>query len=182
MSTWGLGVAWLTKRNGDLFVDGPGRWVEPVVQMRRLPGEGMLPNLLDKGAVDVRLVRRIGRQLARFHATAATGEGVDEYGHSSAIRANWDENFAQTASFDERVLPAQARGAIVAHVERFLDQRTSLLERRVAHGRIRRPAVSGESRRRPPHPERSRTRVEGDRQHADRAGRRRCGRRWDAAR
>jgi uncharacterized protein len=49
---------------------------EPAVWMRRLPEQGMLPQLLARGDVDSRLVRRIGPTLARFYAAAATGPRV----------------------------------------------------------------------------------------------------------
>lgn len=132
-----LGVVELVERNGAYFVGGPGRPVEPMVWMRRLPEAGMLPNLLRAGAVDARLVRRIARRLARFHATAATGPGVDEYGALPTLRTNWQENFDQTAPFVGRTLLATVRTAIVAYVERFLNEQQPLLERRVASGRIR---------------------------------------------
>src|SRR5687767_3388682 len=90
-----LGVVYLVEHRGDYVVGGPGLPLEPAVQMRRLPEDGMLPNLLTAGAVDARLVRRIAGRLARFHATAATGPGIDEYGRPAAVRANWEENFAQ---------------------------------------------------------------------------------------
>ena len=132
-----LGVVRLVERRGAYFVGGTGRPVEPAVRMRRLPDAGMLPNLLATGAVDARLVGRIARRLARFHARAATGPGVDEYGGPATVRANWDENFAQTAPFVGRMVPASVQEAIVAYVERFLAEQRALLERRVAAGRIR---------------------------------------------
>jgi aminoglycoside phosphotransferase family enzyme len=75
-----LGVCWLVERDDALSVGGDGRPVEPMVQMRRLPADGMLPHLLHNGAADADLARRIGHHLARFHASAATGPGVDQYG------------------------------------------------------------------------------------------------------
>jgi aminoglycoside phosphotransferase family enzyme len=132
-----LGVCWLVERDGDLFVSGTGRQIEPIVQMRRLPAEGMLPHLIEHGRADADLVRRIGRHLARFHASAETGPGVNQYGSPQTVRANWDENFGQTEGLPEEILPGEARGAIVAYVERFLETQLALLERRVATGRIR---------------------------------------------
>ncbi|MBI4494920.1 MAG: hypothetical protein HY690_19265 [Chloroflexi bacterium] len=132
-----LGVVQLVEREGAFFVGGPGRLVEPAVWMRRLPEAGMLPNLLARGAVDARLMGRIALRLARFHAAAATGPGVDEYGSPATVRANWEENFAQTAAFAEPILPAAIRAAIAASIERFLAGQATFLERRVASGRIR---------------------------------------------
>ena len=132
-----LGVVEIVERDGRYRVSGPGRPVEPAVWMRRLPEAGMLPRLLDEGAVDAALVRRIARRLARFHETAATGAGVDEYGALAMVRANWEENFAQTAPFVGRVVAANVHAAIAAYVERGLRENAALFERRIAKGRVR---------------------------------------------
>jgi aminoglycoside phosphotransferase family enzyme len=132
-----LGIVDVVQRRGAYFVGGPGRPVEPAVRMRRLPEAGMLPRLLESGAVDARLAARIARRLARFHTTAATGPGVDEYGGPATGRANWGENFAQMAPFIGRTLPADLAEGIAAYVERFLAEQADLLARRVTGGRIR---------------------------------------------
>jgi uncharacterized protein len=127
-----LGVTDVVERDGRLAIGGPGAPVEPVVRMRRLPEAGMLPVLLERGDADDRLMQRLARGLADFHASAATGSGVDEHGSIAAIRANWDENFAQTSA-----LPTEKCEAIRAYVDRFLATNADLLERRVVTGRIR---------------------------------------------
>ncbi len=132
-----LGVVWIVERRGELFVGGRGRPVEPAVRMRRLPEEGMLPRLLVRHAVGPRLMRRLAASLAAFHATAATGPGVDEWGSPEAVRRNWDENFDQTATFEPQVLPPEARAAVADYVRQFLEAQGPLLVRRVVEGRIR---------------------------------------------
>ena len=132
-----LGVVGVVMRDGTYFLKGPGRSVEPAVRMRRLPESGMLPNLLARGQVDSRLVQRIARHLADFHATAATGPSVDQFGSLATVRANWDESFAQMAPFLGRTIPDETNAAIAAYVHRFLSEHAVLLERRVADGRIR---------------------------------------------
>ncbi len=132
-----LGVVWIVERRGEFFVGGKGRPVEPAVRMRRLPEEGMLPHLLVRRAVGPRLMRRLGVSLASFHATAATGPGVDEWGSPEAVRRNWDESFDQTAAFEPPVLPSEARAAVADYVRQFLEAQGPLLARRVAEGRIR---------------------------------------------
>jgi aminoglycoside phosphotransferase family enzyme/predicted kinase len=132
-----LGVVDVVERDGGYFLGGPGRPIEPSVWMRRLPARGMLPAILARQAVGPRLVRGIARQLARFHALAATGPGIDEHGSLAAVRANWDENFAQAAGSVGRTVPTAIHARIVGFVERFLADHGELLERRVAEGRIR---------------------------------------------
>jgi uncharacterized protein len=132
-----LGVVWVVERGGALSVGGEGRPVEPAVRMRRLPEAGMLSHLLARRAVGPRLVRRLAGDLAAFHAAAPTGPGVDEWGSPAAVRANWAENFAQTAGLDPRILPPEARAAVERYVAGFLEEQAPLLGRRVAEGRIR---------------------------------------------
>ena len=132
-----LGIVQVVERGGCLAFGGEGRRVEPAVQMRRLPESGMLPNLLERYAADERLMERIAQQLADFHASARTGPGVDEHGSLQTIRANWDENFAQTSDCDEHVLPAAHRAAIHDYVDAFLAANEEALDHRVASQRIR---------------------------------------------
>ena len=132
-----LGVVDLVQRDGRYFVEGPGRPVEPAVRMRRLPESGMLPDLLATGRADARLVRRIARHLARFHAVAATGPGVDEHGSLATVRANWEENFAQSEPWVGDILARPVYDAIAAYVRGFLTEHGGLVEGRVARGRVR---------------------------------------------
>jgi aminoglycoside phosphotransferase family enzyme/predicted kinase len=110
---------------------------EPAVWMRRLPEHGMLPELLARGRADARLARRIGRKLAGFHAQAATGPGVDEYGNPATIAANWQENFHQMAPFVGQTVSGEVNERIRAYVAGFLDAHAPLLQQRVADGRVR---------------------------------------------
>jgi len=132
-----LGVLQIVERNGGHHVGGVGRPIEPVVWMRRLPEQGMLPSLLRRGAVSPALVQQIAHRLAAFHDAATTGPGVDEYGSPATIRANWDENIAQTGPVVGRTLDAAMQAGLVAYVGRFLAEQRDLLERRVTAGRIR---------------------------------------------
>jgi len=120
------------QQDGHLSFGGPGTPVEPAVLMRRLPESGMLPNLLERGEGDERLMQRVAQRLADFHAVAATGPGVDEYGSLATLRANWDENFAQTTLIQPAI-----RDAIHAYVDQFLSDNAALIEQRIAAGRIR---------------------------------------------
>ncbi|MDQ6604015.1 MAG: phosphotransferase, partial [Chloroflexota bacterium] len=131
------GVVQIMERDGAYWVGGPGRVVEPAVRMRRLPESGMLPALLERGAVDAPFVRRIARRLARFHAAAATGPGIDEWGTPDAVRANWEENFAQETPFVGRTLLASCEARIETYARDFLREHAALLAQRVATGRIR---------------------------------------------
>ena len=120
--------------DGFLKMGGSGSVVESAVMMRRLPESGMLPALLDRGEADERLMRRIAQRLADFHASAPTGEGVDEYGSVDTLLGNWDENFRQTQTV---LLDPEKRDATRRYVEHFVSENREVFERRIRTGRIR---------------------------------------------
>jgi uncharacterized protein len=78
----------------------------------------------------------LGRTLARFHAAAATGPGVDEYCSRATVASNWDENFDQMAPFVGQTIAPEINEHIRVYVQRFLDEGAAL-NRRVIEGRIR---------------------------------------------
>ena len=66
-----LGVVPLTlDAAGDLHLDGPGKAVDWLVQMRRLPSERMLDSLLQTGTVSAADIRRLALCLAGFYRTS----------------------------------------------------------------------------------------------------------------
>lgn len=132
-----VGVVDVVERDGRLSIAGPGVAVEPAVLMRRLPEAGMLPALLERGLVDDRLMDRLAKQLVQFHAEALTGAGVDEHASLSSLRANWNENFAQTLRFVGRTVGPQQLARIQVYVSEFLAANAELFEQRIRQGRIR---------------------------------------------
>jgi aminoglycoside phosphotransferase family enzyme/predicted kinase len=130
-----LGVVEL--RGDDFRVGGPGPVREVAVRMRRLPQDRMLDELVRNGQAEPALLEEIGRMLARFHATAATGGEIDALGGLETVRANWRENFDQTAGFGGDVLPDAWRREIAAWVDAFIARETERFARRVAEGRSR---------------------------------------------
>lgn len=139
-------VAWVTRESdGSLRVDGEGKPVEPVVEMLRLPRERMLDALLERGEVDNALVESLAALIARFHATAPTGPGIDEHGSPAAIAANVRENTEQTRAFAHapgahagvRTLSPRLHRFLAERAEAFVAAERTLLERRVGEGHIR---------------------------------------------
>lgn len=143
-----LGVVPIARgRGGSLRVGGRGEPVEVAVEMRRLPVDRMLDRLLDAGEIDNERMETLAELLARFHAGAATGAGVDEHGRPEAVAFNVRENFEQTEPFaappgspgraGARTLSRELHAFLSAAAERFLASERELLERRVREGRIR---------------------------------------------
>jgi uncharacterized protein len=132
-----LGVSELTESDGHLRFGGPGSVREVAVVMRRLPHDRMLDHLVRERRAKPRLLEDLGGIVARFHAATATGGEIDELGGIETVRANWDENFSQTADLPPDVLPDDWRRALSTWVDRFLGDNEDRLARRVEAGHSR---------------------------------------------
>lgn len=117
--------------------DASSEVVDWAVEMERLPAAGMLEARLAIADVDNDLMRRLASLLVGFHATAATGEGIDEHGSPAAVAANARENFATAAAFVGVCLSPALLAFLRERAEAFLEARSALLARRVAEHRIR---------------------------------------------
>jgi aminoglycoside phosphotransferase family enzyme/predicted kinase len=132
-----LGVEPIVRRDGGYRVGGEGEALEYAVKMRRMPEEAMMPAMLARGAVTEADIRRIAGMLAAFHATSASDERTARFGSADSLRANWDENFEQTAPFIGRTITLAQHELMRGYVDRFLRGRAALIEERAASGRVR---------------------------------------------
>jgi aminoglycoside phosphotransferase family enzyme/predicted kinase len=114
-----------------------GRVVEVAVRMRRLPASRMLDRLVVRDLADAALMERVGRRIADFHASAATGRSIAHFGSRRVIERNWRENFAQTRGFPPEVLPPELHRDMRAWVGRILRDASRQFAERVRAGRIR---------------------------------------------
>lgn len=131
-----IGVVPINKQDG-IKIRGQGETVEYAVKMRQLPQEAIMMLLLKKNKVTEKNLDDIARLLADFHAKAKTGEGVDEYGSTAQIKANWVQNFEQTRNLRGSLINKKVFDFVEANVLRFMEREVKLFEARVAGGRIR---------------------------------------------
>ncbi|UCF67769.1 MAG: AAA family ATPase [Acidobacteriota bacterium] len=143
-----LGVLPIVEQKaGGFVVGGDGAAIEYAVEMKRLPADRMLDQLLERGEVDEAMMDELVRLLVDFHRRAATGEGVDEFGEPAKLRYNAEENFSQTEDFAApegrtgkagfRSLSGQLHDFLSSKGRSFLDTHESLLQERVRRGKIR---------------------------------------------
>lgn len=142
-----LGVAPISaRRGGGLQVHGAGEPLEWAVEMRRLPEHEMLSSRLLRGELDNSVLDDIAARLVEFHAHAATGSGVDEYGAADAVLVNVEENWDQLRPWIDYAGEASGRTPLLSSaLFRFLRQRSrgfveaqrALFARRLSEARIR---------------------------------------------
>jgi len=132
-----LGVLPITRRQGRLVVGGESEPVEYAVQMRRLPADRMMDRMLEAGALTREMVEHVADVLAPFHERVGAGPEVAVFGTPAAVRALWDEHFAQVNPCVGETLSPVQDGYLRAVVDAWSVRLGPLLSERLATGRIR---------------------------------------------
>jgi aminoglycoside phosphotransferase family enzyme len=118
-------------------IKGDGETVEYAVKMKRIPQKKMLSKLLEENAVDNKLVDRIAKIIAEFHAKAETDSRISEFGSLPIIETNWKENYDQTEEFIGKTISEEDFELIRGKINNFMKQNKAVFKKRVAAGRVR---------------------------------------------
>jgi aminoglycoside phosphotransferase family enzyme len=118
-------------------IKGKGETVEYAVKMKRMPQEMMMSKLLEENKVGNKLVDRIAKIIADFHAKAETSKRISEFGSLAMIETNWKENFQQTEEFIGKTTSSEEFKLIQGRINEFMKSNTALFENRIREGRIR---------------------------------------------
>jgi aminoglycoside phosphotransferase family enzyme/predicted kinase len=113
------------------------RIIEYAVKMKKLPRGRMLKILLSEGKVEHDVMDAIARKLVDFHRRAETGGEIDENGDPDTIRNNHDENFSETESFINVIIPEHQYRFIKSYVYDFIKRNELLFRKRITDRRIR---------------------------------------------
>lgn len=127
-----------------------GTVVDRMLVMRRLPTDRKLSNLAAGPGRD-ELLRRVAREVARFHSTlpplaaddvvdddtATAGTTVAGIAGPDGLARNWEDNLATMAPFVGPVLRPSDVAEVAALFQRYLDGRRHLLDQRIARGLVR---------------------------------------------
>jgi len=113
-----------------------GRPIDHAVLMRRLPADRMLDEMVRRGSVTEQIIDRVAERLSRFHRTAVRGSAVEAWGAWRAIRANWEENFAQTRPFIGRTISPAAYQTVERWVGERLRGDRARFDGRVREGHV----------------------------------------------
>ncbi|GLY29706.1 AAA family ATPase [Kineosporia sp. NBRC 101731] len=111
--------------------------VDWAVVMRRMPEERRLSSLMAAGADVSDDVREVARQLAVHHAQAPRSSRIDHAGTPGQLRRRWSDNLVALRAWVPSVLAPDVLAEIADLAENYIDGRHSLLDARVAQGRIR---------------------------------------------
>ncbi len=120
-------------RGGALALGGAGIPVEYALEMRRFPAEAQLDRIAEAGGLDDSLARRLGDEVARYHAAA---EVRAEDG--AALIGEILEELARVFDGMQDALGRDAPSAFAAAAAESHARLAPLLSRRAAEGHVRR--------------------------------------------
>ena len=123
--------------DGNLHLLNGDNIVEYAVEMKKIPENRMLYNMLADKKVDATVMDTIARKVFEFHKSADTGGEIDRIGGIETIRHNHDENFEQTADYINTTIPDKQYQFIKSYATEFLDRKRDLFETRVRDHKIR---------------------------------------------
>lgn len=125
-------------RAGDGFgLGGEGEPVEYALKMRQFPQDGLLVNMLERGALAEKHLEELGRVVANFHAEAPVSEWILSFGAVSQIRKAVEQNYAQSKKYIGGPQTGEQFEATKRHTDNFFAQRQALLLSRIENQRIR---------------------------------------------
>lgn len=130
-------VAITEDADGCLHLGGSGTVIDYVVQMRRLPNEGMLVNRVAEGSVSAETIEALASRLVAFHDAASAGTTVAAYAAPAALQARWDENLRSIRSYVGRVCKAEEYEIVADFGAAFIREHDALLRARQRRERIR---------------------------------------------
>lgn len=118
-------------------IKGAGETVEYAVKMKRMPQDTMLSRLLEENKVDSKLVDRIAKTIADFHAKAETNSQISKCGSLAIIGTNWKENFEQTEEYKGKTISAEEFKLIRESVNAFIKNNAAFFKKRISENKIR---------------------------------------------
>lgn len=130
---------------GALVLGGPGRPVDWLVQMQRLPRERMLDAAIASGAASEAELAAVVRVLAAFYRRASAVP-ISPREYLQRLRADIDACGHELAA-RQGAWSRSGPSAVAATLGRFVDEHEALLSARVAEGRV----VEGHGDLRPEH-------------------------------
>ncbi len=120
--------------DGGLVLDGDGPAVEWLLEMERFDGDALLDRLAERNALDLPVMRTLGRVVADMHASAPACRGR---GGAAGIRWVIDGNAEAFEGFGDAMLDTDVHRALTARLRTLSARLAARLDARTGRGATR---------------------------------------------
>jgi uncharacterized protein len=111
--------------------------VEHAIQMLQFSQDDLLINLFESEKLTLENVIDIGKQLAGFHAHAATSDRIASFGTMTAVRAVAEDNYQHTQKYIGIAQTQAQFDQTRAYTESFFTEHEDLFRDRIAIGKVK---------------------------------------------
>jgi uncharacterized protein len=132
-----LGVVGISLDGDRPVLNGPGKFVEFAVQMKRIPEEQLMDRMLERDRVTAEMISAISEKLARFYLTAETSDYIRRFARPERLKQDTDENFEQTRRYLGVTIPGTIYSEIRERTEQYFRKKEDLFYCRIANKLIR---------------------------------------------
>jgi hypothetical protein len=132
-----LDVLPITQIGEQFHLNGDGEVVEYVVKMCQFPQDTLLTSMYDRGELTEDLLVALAKEIAQFHAIAATNDYIRSFGEIPKVRQSIDENYDQTESYIGGPQTQQQFEETRQYTDTFFAERQDLFAERMRQDRIR---------------------------------------------
>lgn len=132
-----LKVLPITKKGNQIKIGGQGKIIDWTVVMRELPQEKIMTELLKKGKVTKKIIKKIAKIIARFHQRPPVLKIKEKYKSLQMIKFNWDENFEQAKKFIQKTISRDDFEFIRNKINNFFKNNKALFLKRKKENKIK---------------------------------------------
>ena len=129
-----LGVVPITAAGDGVKVEGQGDAIEWAVKMERLSDDVNLHHRISRGDVGTGEIEALAVRVAGFHAGAAAGSHISEFGRYEVVARNCRENFEQSIPQIGTTVSPQVFASLQGLTEKALTTHQVLIDDRAARG------------------------------------------------
>jgi aminoglycoside phosphotransferase family enzyme/predicted kinase len=110
---------------------------EYAIKMPQFDQSNLLINLFEQGKIKPEHMIDIGKQMAQFHAIAATNDHIASFGTMAAIKAVADDNYGATDRYIGRAQTQAQFDQTKAFTDKFFAEHEQLFSDRIAQGKVK---------------------------------------------
>jgi uncharacterized protein len=132
-----LEVLPIYQTKSDYSLTKKGEIAEYAVKMRQFEQSNLLINLFEAGMITEAQIIDIGKQLAKFHSTAATNEHISSFGSAEAVRLVAEDNYQSTSKYIGIAQTQSQYEETRAYTEKFFAANSKLFSDRQKQGKIK---------------------------------------------
>lgn len=123
---------------GDRYrLEGSGKAVEYAVKMRQFEPGALFSDLIQTDQLTPDLMVQLAEQVAQFHRSAASNDGITRFGQVSQIRQAFDENYAQSQPYIGRGQTQKQLSDTQAYSDRIFADWGDRFQARMDQGKVR---------------------------------------------